>query len=238
MREIKEDSTRGRSYIRPKRYKRDALVQVWMDRRKIAMLSVWLDKNGYETRFMSEVLKWTVEIVANEIVKRGEIEEIELTEDANAILKKYRVDLNPGGRGEKNLTHNLVLDGKRSELENEYSCTDIDRPVAKGSIYAQVRRETEEQLRFLETPEGQRKLREVRERGMSEDLEKQKVKAIENARASGRLVESEYETKRCTTPARSHVIDLEDSQRRALAEEERVMNLDMMPPAVATAKDD
>lgn len=229
MRELKEDSTRGRSYIKPKRYKRDALVQAWMDRRKIAMLSVWLDKNGYGTRFMSDVLKWTVEIVVNELVGRGEIERIETTEDANAILSKYRIDMNPGGRGEKNLTHNLVLDSKRSELEDKYSYADVDKPVAKGSMYAEARRLADTALAKYKEMEADGTFAKREKEQRDNDFEEQKNRAIESARASGRLVESEHE-KKDIRPAKDHVIDVEESKRRALAEDERIRNADMMPP--------
>ena len=64
-----EDSTRGNAAIRPINYKGDALVQAWIDSRKLAMLSIWLEDGGYRVGKLSEVIKFTINEVVEKVVK-------------------------------------------------------------------------------------------------------------------------------------------------------------------------
>lgn len=133
-REPKEDSTKGKSFMRPITYKGDALVQVWVDSRQLAMLSEWLDGRGMNTRHLSEVLKFTIGTIVDKLLEEGIVNQIEYTTDARALLEaKYRVVLNPSGRGEKNLLHNMILDERRKE-EVGYGREDINKPVNERSV--------------------------------------------------------------------------------------------------------
>lgn len=115
--EHKVDCTDGRfSIINPTSFKGDALVQLWVDSRVLATLSNWLDKEGNYTRFMSEVIKDSLQRLCEELIEDGEVVMVEDTSEARALLeKKYRINLNPNGRGEKNVLHNMVLSERIKE---------------------------------------------------------------------------------------------------------------------------
>lgn len=115
--EYKEDCTNGQfSILNPKTFKGDALVQVWMDSRELATISNWLDKNGSYTRFLSEVVKDSLHGLCEKLVESGEVEMVEDTTEARYLLeKKYRINLNPDGRGEKNVLHNIILSNRKRE---------------------------------------------------------------------------------------------------------------------------
>ena len=118
--QYKEDSTRGKSLLMPKKYKNDAHVQVWIDSRKLATLSRWLDENGLVTRFLSDVVRLTLDQVVASLTNEGKFKLIESCAEAREMLeRKYRVNLNPRGRGEKNLLHNLVLDSRKNNSDVE-----------------------------------------------------------------------------------------------------------------------
>jgi hypothetical protein len=112
----KRDSVRGRCpIIDPVNYKPDTLLQVWIDSRKLVMLDKWLGKNGISTRFMADIGREVLDIVVDQLLATGEVEKVELSRDAMDYLKiKFRkLELNPGGRGKRNIQHNLVLDSRR-----------------------------------------------------------------------------------------------------------------------------
>ena len=113
----KEDSTKGGSLMVPVSYKGDVLVQVWMDSRVLATISQWLDTERNYTRFLSEVVKSAMQILCNHIVETEVVKMIDDTVDARTLLEaKYRVNLNPEGRGLKNKLHNITLSERRKEL--------------------------------------------------------------------------------------------------------------------------
>jgi hypothetical protein len=128
-----EDSTKGGARVDPRNYKGDVYAQAWIDARKLAMLSIWLDDAGYSTRFLSEVLKFTIDVIVEHLVNTGAVEVIEFTEDARNVLEaKYKASLNPGGRGKKNLVHNLVLDGRKKRGVGKYNPKSRFRPQDRG----------------------------------------------------------------------------------------------------------
>lgn len=128
-----EDSTKGKSLMRPEKFKGDVLVQVWMDSRVMATLSNWLDESGDRTRHMSEIVKGILEAVTEQVVNSGDTEMIEDTSKARDILRfKYRVNLNPSERGMKNVLHNQILTDRIVEgMRNRINVGDrhIDRPA-------------------------------------------------------------------------------------------------------------
>ena len=133
--EYKEDSTKGKAMMRPRTYKGDSLVQVWIDRRWLASLSVWLESNGVRTRHMSDVLRESLRELYEHLIKTGEVSEIDTTEAGNILEDRYRVELNPGGRGGRNLLHNKLLStykgeetefrSGQSKLSEMQECTDV-----------------------------------------------------------------------------------------------------------------
>ena len=131
--EYKADSTRGSSLINPMNYKGDVLVQVWVDSRVLATLCKWLDKAGFYSRFMSQVVRRPLEVVAETLVSNGEVEMVDDTAEARKMLeRRFGVDLNRGGRGTKNVMHNVVLSNRREELSERINADkrvdDVSRP--------------------------------------------------------------------------------------------------------------
>jgi hypothetical protein len=118
---MKEDETRGSARMNPRHYKGDVMTQTWIDSRILATLSVWLDTEGIMTRFLSEVMRETLEMVVANLVKDGKIKMVEDTDEARNMLKRrYRINLNAKGKtgkdiGWKNLSHNQSLSCRRVE---------------------------------------------------------------------------------------------------------------------------
>ena len=171
-----EDSTRGKAVSNPRTYKRDALVQVWIDRRKLAMLSEWLDNNGFVTKHLSDVLRGTIDAIVGQLVDNGSVEKVELTEDAVRILDmKYKVDLNPRGKGLRNLTHNLQLDEIRKSNRFEH---EINQPISEDNEYEEAksfaRRQAEKVREMEESGELEERLSEVRRKRDEEDIGQQR----------------------------------------------------------------
>ena len=132
-----EDSTKGGSLINPLNYKGDVLVQVWMDSRVLATLCRWLDNAGFHSRFMSQVVRRPLEVLAESMVEKGEVQIVDDTAEARKILeRRFNVDLNRGGRGAKNVAHNVVLSARRAELDNrlmrEKRIDDVSKPRKDG----------------------------------------------------------------------------------------------------------
>ena len=130
------DSTRGNSLINPLNYKGDVLVQVWVDSRVLATLCKWMDEKGNYSRFMSQAVRRPLEVLAEYLVESGEVEMVDNTADARRLLeRRFNVDLNRGGRGEKNVNHNLALSDRRGELGEriraERKVNDVSRPKSK-----------------------------------------------------------------------------------------------------------
>lgn len=114
MNDYKGDSTRGKSKIEPINYKGDVIVQVWLDSRILATLDRWLDEHGDRVKFLSEVVKRPLEMAVESLVDRGEVEMIEDTGEARYLLsERFKINLNRGERGKKNLLHNIVLSDRR-----------------------------------------------------------------------------------------------------------------------------
>jgi len=130
------DSTKGSSMINPLNYKGDVLVQLWMDSRVLATIVRWMDSKGNYPRYMSQGVRRPLEVLTGFLVDNGEVDMVEDTKEARALLtRRFNVDLNRGGRGEKNVIHNLSLSGKRNDIGERMSSNrvDINKPVRKQS---------------------------------------------------------------------------------------------------------
>jgi hypothetical protein len=170
--EYVEDSTRGKALAKPRTYKGDALVQAWVDRRKLAVLSEWLDNSGHRTKFLSDVLKFTIDIVVDQLIENGLAEKIELTEDAVRILDmKYSANLNPNDRGKRNLVHNLQLDEIRKGHSYDY---EISRPIQKDDAYAKARMENDILMKRMSEMEASGELAKKIDENKDRDWEAEK----------------------------------------------------------------
>jgi len=94
-------------------YKRDSLVQVWLDRRTLAVLAQWMEERGARPNTLSNIVRWPLEKFAEMLVEQGQAKAVDITHEAKIIMEKY--NLNPAGRGKKNLMENLQLDVTRAE---------------------------------------------------------------------------------------------------------------------------
>lgn len=130
----KEDSTVGKSIIIPLNYKGDVLTQAWIDSRVLATLSRWLEQSGFYPTSMSDVARRPLEALFEHLVSTGAVVPIEDTNEARTELqRRYRVSLNRGGRGLKNILHNQMLSTKRQDLAAQVRATDsrYDIPDAR-----------------------------------------------------------------------------------------------------------
>lgn len=145
------DSTKGKSMINPVNYKGDVLVQVWMDSRVLATICRWMDNNGEYALHMSQAVRKPLEILADTLVSGGDVEMVDDTGEARYMLeRRFNVDLNRGGRGGKNVLHNINLSEKRGELADRVSRSkkfdDVARPRKEYSPIAQQAIETYNKL--------------------------------------------------------------------------------------------
>ncbi len=142
--EYVQDSTKGASLLsNPKTYKRDVLVQVWMQSRHLATLLNWLESSGRRVRFRSEIVQFTVEEIVKHLRDSKGCEIVEFADEArNTLMERFGVESNPKHRGEKNALHNMMLDDKRRESDvdlvavgrkimEEMSGTEVVRAGAK-----------------------------------------------------------------------------------------------------------
>jgi hypothetical protein len=111
------DSTRGSSLINPINYKGDVLVQVWIDSRMLATITRWMDSKGNYPKFMSQAVRRPLEVLTGFLVDSDEVEMVDDTAEARKMLeRRFNIDLNRGGRGTKNVMHNMALSDRRGEL--------------------------------------------------------------------------------------------------------------------------
>ena len=143
-----ENSTRGNAKMIPVEYKKDVIVQAWIDARKLVVLDRWLADAGYNTKFISNIIQFTVDEVVEQVIALGHVQKVEYTKDARILLDaKFKTDLNPSGRGERNVSHNLRLDDVRKDnaYQNERSMI-----PSRNTPEAESWRETEKQLELVE----------------------------------------------------------------------------------------
>jgi len=135
-----EDSTKGASLLgNPKTYKRDVLVQVWMQSRHLATLLNWLESIDRKVRFRSEIVQFTVEEIVKHIRDSKVCEVVEYASEARDILKdRFGVESNPKHRGEKNALHNMMLDDRRRE-------SDVDLVATGMKIMESMKKEGEKE---------------------------------------------------------------------------------------------
>jgi len=175
----KEDSTKGSSLIQPLNYKGDVLTQAWVDSRVLATLSNWLDSKGFYARSMSEVARRPLEVLMEHLVETGQVNVVDDTVVARELLaKRYRVKLNRGGRGGKNVLHNQVLSEQRAELADK---------VERGSKFNDA--QMPQSRKRLPTAEEIARAVEIYHKLEEAERNQSKEEAVSNARESGMIVE-------------------------------------------------
>lgn len=162
----KEDSTKGSSMINPLNYKGDVLVQVWVDSRVLATLSRWLEDHGTYTVHMSQVVRRPLEILVDLLTNSGDAELIDNTIEARELLnRRYGIDLNRGGRGTKNIMHNMTLSMRREEIaeaaEKDRRVYDVNRPLRTNQNAGILSKVEEAKKKYKELyPDGSQHLNE------------------------------------------------------------------------------
>lgn len=110
----KSNATKGSSILDPQEYKRDCVVQLWIDARILSGLVDWLESHDNYPRTLSEVVRNPLEILVEHL---QQTEELKLTDDTaearTRLQKRFRVNLNPRGKGKKNALHNEILSHRR-----------------------------------------------------------------------------------------------------------------------------
>jgi hypothetical protein len=214
----KEDSTKGTALVLPKSYKGDVLVQVWIDSRVLATLSMWLDSEGNYTRFMSEIVKDTLTMLCERLVEDEIVELVDDTANArNMLERKYRVNLNPCGRGKRNVLHNKVLSSHRETLAK-----DIRGKIArKGPVMAHT---SMNKKRVVSQEELDRLVGVYNSLG-EQDIEEVKSKAIKAAQASGAIVEERPVLREGASDV--ELEEYEEHQRKKDEDQLKLLNQDL-----------
>lgn len=133
-------------------YRKDALVQSWIDRRHIATLIKWMESQGIQPRYMSEVLNTAISSLVEALISQGRTTRVQFTQEADKIIdRSIKTSLNPSGRGRKSYQHNLELDDLRLEAlgrpkQNETPASNLQEQQA-ADFEEQIRREAEKLLK-------------------------------------------------------------------------------------------
>ena len=97
------------------RRERDALVEIWIDRRYLATAALIMSKQGVPPVNISDIVRACVETVVNSGVDHGVVEGVQTTSEANVFLGRFKTNLNRGDRGKRNLMKNLQMDVMEAE---------------------------------------------------------------------------------------------------------------------------
>lgn len=186
--EYKEDSTKGKSVLNPLNYKGDVLVQVWMDSRVLATMTRWMDLKGERAFHMSQAVRRPLEVMVEFLVSSGDVQIVEDTIEAREMLiRRFNVDLNRGGRGNKNVLHNITLSDRRAELGKlleKRRENDIDRP-SKGNKMQEL---IDKAISIYDSPEIEERMKAIHER---DKLENEELDRLINNRSELPVVEDE-----------------------------------------------
>lgn len=184
----KEDSTKGSSLIQPLNYKGDVMVQVWIDARILATLTRWMEGAAEYPRFMSEIVRRPLEVMVESLVEHGEVEIVDDTAEARAMLeRRYRVVLNKGGRGGKNILHNQVLSSQRGELSER-----LRRERRSVDDVVEPQHTVRTQMRGSEEVTSEEEYQEIRlkiQRERHEEFVRNRDEQIKGMKDAGRIVE-------------------------------------------------
>lgn len=133
-------------------YRKDSFIQTWTDRRYVATLIKWMELQGLQPRYMSEVLNTAIISLVEALVSQDRVDRVQFTQEADKIIERtIKTSLNPSGRGKKNYTHNLELDDLRLEAlgktpRNETPASDLQQRH-ESDFDKQIMREAHKLLR-------------------------------------------------------------------------------------------
>ena len=215
-------------------------VQSRIDLRILAELSDYWESEGYIIDNMSRLVSWSLDVLRDLLKMNNKLPTaVSTLEDAYASLsRKGLIQKSMQKRMDRKLVYarsleNVRLDGWEVNRDSEFYQTlhkkNQVQPYPGGGVsdeeYKRVTGMTREEAR-RQLGGGGADMREV-----DRKLEEQKAN-MEFDKNGVYLGQKKKKIGGGIT------INVEDNQRRALAEDERIRNLDMMPPAGPTAKDD
>jgi hypothetical protein len=103
-------STIGRGPLNPTRFERDAIVQLWVDRRDLTTIGKYMETQGIRLRHMSDLLRFCVDNITEIISRRmPELKETNSAKATEFLENRLGVVLNYGNRGRKNYVNNLLM---------------------------------------------------------------------------------------------------------------------------------
>jgi hypothetical protein len=88
-----------------------------------------MEERGASPNTLSNIVRWPLEKFAEMLVEQGQAKAVDITHEAKIIMDKY--NLNPQGRGKKNLMENLQLDVARAEMVSPDGGDIITGPLTK-----------------------------------------------------------------------------------------------------------
>ena len=95
---------------RGKTYKNDTQVQVALESRLLAQLTIWMESKGIQPKFLSQVVRTSLEYLLEVLQEVGDVRGDISTDEARQVLtSRFDVNLNNKGRGFKNLLHNQMV---------------------------------------------------------------------------------------------------------------------------------
>ena len=103
-------TTKGSSEMNPIRYEKDAITQVWIDRRKLATACAFMERGGNKPLHISEIIRFCVDVVSELVERQGGLTFDKTAEAVDFLNERFGDTLNPRGKGRKNLMNNLLLD--------------------------------------------------------------------------------------------------------------------------------
>ena len=115
----------------------DALLQVWVDRRTLATALRILVNNSHHPTTTADIVRSALETFVDSSVQQGLGEYVSTTEEASRMLAIFRTNLNPSGRGLRNLKINLERDSRETEWNPKFepdTPDGIDEMVQKALL--------------------------------------------------------------------------------------------------------
>ena len=112
-------------------WKRDTVVQAWVDRRDLATCALAVKGMGIEIKNPSQLVAY---ILGNLALQQPEEYQIKTTTQAVEVIDRLygETSLNPGGKGIGNLKDNLVRDRGTISVEAEASEEEIQRIIREN----------------------------------------------------------------------------------------------------------
>jgi hypothetical protein len=108
--------TRGKGEIKPTRYLNDVHTQVWLERRALATIGLYMDNNEVPFTALVHIIRFSLETTV-EMIRRSGGHIFEDTGSASSYLSaRVGTNLHTDGKAKKNLINNLLLDSMGNEV--------------------------------------------------------------------------------------------------------------------------